>query len=343
MRCTHMPRKVAFLGLLLLILAVPTLQGKDLAALENEIRVIIAEYHGEVGVAIEHIESGRSLSINGNTDFPLASVYKIPVMVEVFRQASEKELSLSSRITLRPEMYHPWGRVISHFEPGLRPTVRDLMYWMMVVSDNLATDILLEKVGIKMVNRTLHELDLDEIRVDRPVKRLLLDYYFGPSAEQYYGLTGKALDPLTPRFRRIMQQRLKQARVHGPLAEPVVKYNKDARDTGSPLHINALLVKIFEGEVVSKAASEEMIAIMLDCRTGEKKIKGLLPPGTAVAHKTGGWPTSNNDAGIIFLPEGRGHLAVTVLNNNMNEDYPASEEMIARIARVAYDFFVERR
>ena len=67
----------------------------------------------------------------------------------------------------------------------------------------------------------------------------------------------------------------------------------------------------------------------------------MLPSGTPVAHKTGGWPTSNNNAGIIYLPDGKGHLAVTVLDTNMNEDFAVSSKMIARIARAGYDFFVK--
>ncbi len=329
-------------ALLLPALATSARQDQDLAPLKTEIQKIIAEYHGEVGVAIEHVETGRGFAINGHKRFPLASVYKVPIMVEVFRQAAEGKFSLRDRITVGPESYHPWGRVIPRFEPGLNPTVRDLVYWMMVESDNVATDILLKKAGAENVNATLRKLGLDEIRVDRLTRVMILDYY-GFSGDKYYKLTGEELKPIYRQSLAIVRDRLEVARAHGPLPEAVVKYDQDPRDTGSPLHINALMVKIFKGEVVSKKACQEMIEIMLDCRTGETKIKGLLPPGTPVAHKTGGWPTSNNDAGIIFLPNNKGHLAVTVLDTDMNEDLPVSAKMIARIARAAYDFFVGKR
>lgn len=319
---------------------VPTaLRGQDLSALETKVKNIIADYHGEVGVAVEHIESGRRFAINGHTRYPLASVYKTPIMVEVFRQAKEGRFSLEDRITVTPEMYHPWGPVMSYFQPGLQPTVRDLVFWMMVESDNLATEILLEKVGAENVRATLKRMGLNEVSVDRSTKVLILDYY-GYPGEANYKMSNEELQAMMGQFDKLTLEREELARRHGPLPDPVTKYNADPRDTGSPLQINELFIKIFRGEVVSREASREMIDIMLECRTGDARIKGMLPPGTPVAHKTGGWPTSNNNAGIIYLPDEKGHLAVTVLDNNMNETFDVSSKMIARIARAAYDFFV---
>jgi beta-lactamase class A len=334
-------RRARFSALLLLLtwLVPCTASGQDTARLKTEIEKIISEYHGDVGVSVQQIESGRGFSINGNKRFHLASVYKLGIMVEVFHQVAEGRFSLHDRITLRPEMYNPWGQVMSHFEPGLSPTVHDLVYWMMVVSDNMATDILLQKVHAENVNAYLRQLGLNEFSVDRSTKVIILDY-LGFSSEKYYHLTGDALKRLEKQSDEIDRQRAEIARVHGPLPEALIKFDQDPRDTGSPVDINQLLLKIFKGEVVSKEASQEMINIMLDDRTGDERLKGQLPPGTPVAQKTGGLPTSNNSGGIIYLPAGKGHLAVTVLSNNMNEVLSVSSTMIARIAKSAYDFFV---
>jgi beta-lactamase class A len=325
---------------LLLTWLVPcTLSGQDIAPLKADIEKIISGYHGDVGVAVQHIESGRGFSINGNKRFPLASVYKLGIMAEVFHQVAEGKFSMHDRITLRPEMYNPWGQVMSHFEPGLSPTVGDLVYWMMVESDNMATDILLQKVGAENVNAYLRQLGLKEFSVDRSTKVIILDY-LGFSSEKYYNLTGDALKLLEKQSEEIDRQRAEIARAHGPLSEAVLKFDQDPRDTGSPIDINQLLIKTFQGEVVSKEASQEMINIMLECRTGDARLKGQLPPGTPVAQKTGGLPTSNNSGGIIYLPAGKGHLAITVLDTNMNEEFSGSSNMIARTARAAYDFFI---
>ncbi len=323
----------------------PALSAQDVPDLRATVLKIVGEYQGVVGVAVHHIESGRGFSINGHRRFPLASIYKLPMMVEAFRQAATGRFALSDRLTIGPESYHPWGTIMSQFEMGLQPTVRDVLFWMIVETDNLATDLILAQVGADSVRATLHRLGLDEISVDRPAKNLILDY-FGFSADRYYQMKGPALDELSERIGRMLTDQLEAARLHRPLPERVLQYDRDPRDSGSPVQINQLFVRIFNGEVVSPAASAEMLKILLQTRTGDvgwiagAKLKGLLPPGTPVAHKTGDWPTSNNDAGIIYLPDGKGHLAVTVLDTDMNEDFPASAKMIARVARAAYDFFV---
>lgn len=309
--------------------------------LEARVRDIIGDYQGEVGVAVEHLESGLSFDVNGNTPYPLASVYKVPMMVELYRQVEAGERSLDRRVAISEEQWHPWGPILSPFALGIEPTTGDLLFWMMVQSDNLATDVLLGQIGIENVDATLDRMGFDAIRVDRPTEQLFLDYY---------GLTGPEWsDPGPEQLRaadsigvRILAERERKAAVHGSFRESIARYNADPQDTGSPLQVNRLLIEIFRGEVVSPAASREMIEIMLQCRTGEDRLKGRLPPETRVAHKTGGWPTSLNDAGIIYLPGDAGHVAVTVLDNNMNEPRDRTADMIARIAREVYDFFVQR-
>jgi beta-lactamase class A len=324
------------IGLLLGAAAPMAAQQADLPELERNVRSIIAEYAGDVGVAIEHVESGRGFDINGHKRYPLASVYKLPMLVELFRQAEQGTLSLDDRIRITRENYQPWGPVMSRFDLGLEPTLRDLAYWMVVQTDNLATDLILERVGPANVRATLRRMGLDEISVDRSTKVLIFDYY-GFGSESNYRLTGDTLLVLNRVFGRIHAQRDSIAKNRGPISDPVKQYSADPRDTGSPLQVNQLLVRLVRGEVVSKAASDRMIAIMLDTQTGPGKIPGLLPRGTPVAHKTGDWPTSNNDAGIIFLPGNRGHLAVTVLDVDMRDQMDATTRMIARIARAAYD------
>jgi beta-lactamase class A len=231
------------------------------------------------------------------------------------------------------------------FDIGIQPTVRDLIFWMIVQTDNLATDLMLEKVGAANVRARLRSLGLDEFSVDRNSRDLILQYY-GTAELIPKKLTREEYRTVTATFPKIARERLAIARVHGPIPEAVQVYLRDPRDTGSPLHLNMFLVKMFRGELVSPAASRQMLEIMLETRTGRAgwaagaKLVGLLPAGTPVAHKTGDWPTANSDVGIIFLPDDRGHVAISVLTTNMNEDPAVSGHMIARIARAVYDFFV---
>jgi beta-lactamase class A len=97
---------------------------------------------------------------------------------------------------------------------------------------------------------------------------------------------------------------------------------------------------IFKGKVVSEQASRQMIDIMLQTRFAPDLIPALLPRGTPVARKAGTLPTSLNETGIIYLPENKGHLIVTVMHNNMRETRETAARFIAGVARAAYDHFV---
>ena len=80
---------------------------------------------------------------------------------------------------------------------------------------------------------------------------------------------------------------------------------------------------------------------MVRCETGKGRLKGRLPAGTRVAHKTGTLrPSVINDAGVIRLSGRAGHLAVAVLIKESKKDLSTQERTIAEIARVLYDHFV---
>jgi beta-lactamase class A len=76
------------------------------------------------------------------------------------------------------------------------------------------------------------------------------------------------------------------------------------------------------------------------CQTGKSRIKGMLPQGTGVAHKTGSLGGVANDIGFITLPGDAGHVAISVFTKASNRPEEAAEKAIAEIARTVYDYFV---
>lgn len=87
---------------------------------------------------------------------------------------------------------------------------------------------------------------------------------------------------------------------------------------------------------------------MVESTTGANKIKGLLPPGTTAAHKSGlsftndqGVTAASNDIGIVRLPNGK-HFAIAVFVSGSKEDETTNEQIIAEIARAAWDYFSAR-
>jgi beta-lactamase class A len=103
-----------------------------------------------------------------------------------------------------------------------------------------------------------------------------------------------------------------------------------------------LLARLFRGELLSKAGTARMIEMLKSTTTGPQRLKGLLPPGTVVAHKTGTTgvikklAAGTNDCGVIYLPD-RTQLAISVYVKGSTRDESTRERVIARIARAAYD------
>ena len=101
-----------------------------------------------------------------------------------------------------------------------------------------------------------------------------------------------------------------------------------------------LLTKLWKGELLNKEHTAYLLAIMYRCRTGMARIKGMLPPGTPVAHKTGTFPGTTNDVGIVDLPDGT-HMAIAIyIKKSVKVEGPDLEGTVAQIARAAYDAFL---
>jgi beta-lactamase class A len=110
-----------------------------------------------------------------------------------------------------------------------------------------------------------------------------------------------------------------------------------------PLAMLQLLKILYEGKSLSIASNTFLLKMLRAASTGPGRIKGLLPSGTEVAHKTGtgpvneqGMTAATNDAGIITLSNGN-HLAVVVFINDAFANDPTLEATIAKISKAAYD------
>jgi beta-lactamase class A len=114
----------------------------------------------------------------------------------------------------------------------------------------------------------------------------------------------------------------------------------------SPAAANDLLRLLHEGRPLSESNRALLLGWMTETPTGLKRLKGLLPAGTVVAHKTGtsgtfdGLTRATNDVGLITLPGGK-HLAVSVFVSDSKADERTREEVIAKIARVVWDEFTK--
>jgi beta-lactamase class A len=124
---------------------------------------------GTVGVSLA-TSSGERFAHHGDRRFRAASIVKIPVMVELFRQVERGERSLTQRYVLRDEDRAPGTGVLLHLHPGLELTLEDLVYLMISTSDNTATNVLIELVGMGNINRTMRDLGMTRSTLGRLMK-----------------------------------------------------------------------------------------------------------------------------------------------------------------------------
>jgi len=304
--------------------------GSRLERLRRRIEDIISGAEGEVGVALKHIESGQSLAINAETPFPMASTFKLPLLIEVMAQVKAKNFSLDDEVSVQKSDQHLGSGILSSLTaPGIRLSIRNLVNLMMMVSDNSATDILLAKVGRENVNKRLKEYGIMGISVNRSCQELIMDW-MGIDDQEYRELT---LEQIEAESRKGLWRSLEQRR------ESRRKFILDPRDQSTPAAMTLLLEKIYRKEILDAESCELIMSIMSRCQTGERRIRGMLPPGTPVAHKTGTIAGTFNDAGIITLPDNLGHVALTVFTKDFESEAEDVERIIAEISRLAYDFF----
>ncbi len=136
-------------------------------------------------------------------------------------------------------------------------------------------------------------------------------------------------------------QALRATLPEGAQREAAKAFYNDRRDSATPRGMARLLQTIWQRKALSATNSDLLLDIMLRCETGANRIKGLLPPGTNVMHKTGTLGIGvANDVGIIQLPENAGNVVVAVFVKESSKDAAEQERTIAQIARAAYDYFL---
>lgn len=300
-------------------------------ALERGLQRLAPLSGGVMGVGVVHLESGRSGFLNADEPFPMASTYKIPIAIELLHRVDEGKLDLSQMVTVERRDYSPGSGILTDLfrEPGLALSIRNLLEIMLLVSDNTATDLLLRHAGGgETVTARMKKLGIEGIRVDRTTLHLIADW--------------KGLSPVPGEAERDPAK-------YGEFLESVPKeksveaeraFYDDVRDTATPRAMTALLEKIWKREALSPESSDLLLDIMKRCRTGGGRLKGILPEGTEVAHKTGTIGKTLNDVGIITLPDGAGHVAVAAFVKKSDLSEEKRERAIAEAARTAHDYFL---
>ena len=264
----------------------------------------------------------------------MASVYKLPIALQLLRKVDRGELRLSDPVILSENGFRPGYspiRELANNKP-VTLTVERLVELMLGESDNSASDALLRLAGgPAAVTERMRALGVAGIDVSRPEGQLILNHRGVRELPPESEWTMALLDSLSAKVTSA-EQKLAAA-----------TYANDPRDTSTPDAMADLLTRIHRRDVLEPASMERVLQIMTATPTGPARLKGLLPIGTVVAHKTGTMGGTTNDVGIVTLPDGAGHLAIAIFIKSSIKEVPERERAIAEIARTVYDFFVLNR
>jgi beta-lactamase class A len=128
---------------------------------------------GVLGVAILDLSSGQKFLLHSDDVFPQASSIKVAVLAELYRQAQAGKLKLTDLYTVQATDLVPDSTIMGGLTPGVtRITLRDLATMMIAVSDNSATNVLIDRVGMENVNALMDSLGLAHTRLRRKMMDL---------------------------------------------------------------------------------------------------------------------------------------------------------------------------
>ena len=306
-----------------------------------------------MAVCLARVGEHPVVEIDADEMVPLASVFKLGVLVELFRRVDARAISLDARVTVRPEDFSPEDDILIALDPGLRPTIRDLATLMIIVSDNTATDILFKRLGLRRINETLRNLGLratDIFCTNREWYLLLLGY-----SPRYRGTDAAALRrrweslDAEGRFaemewlwrhgrnvsRETLLRRIRQQQALGVYRPRAWRLWEEATDNhGTAGDVVRLLDSIARSKAASKRSCADMVRI-LELQQYHRLSLGL-PPGTRVANKTGSISGVRNDAGIIFPRRRPPFIAACLARDLTSRQEREAPAAMARVARAAW-------
>lgn len=267
-------------------------------AAEDPFRSIASGFDGTVGAAALHVPSGRRVALRGAETFPMASVCKVPIAMQMLALVQEGKYTLEQPIDIPGEdVVKSVSPIAEEWDRRKKWPLAQMIELMIAKSDNTAVQTFFRLGGGgEAITGRLRGWGITGVRVDRDERTT--------GAEQ----------------------------ARNPAAFP-----NDPRDSGTPDGTVDMIHKALYGRILRDDLRKFLRASMEKTRTGAGRIPALLPKGVVVARKTGTMGGSANDAGAIRLPNG-GEVIVALYTKASKRDLPERERVIAQLAKAAYDW-----
>ena len=291
-------------------------------SLLESIQKLAEDFNGELGVSVKHLNTGENASHNGDLVFPTASVFKIPVIVEFYRQVDAGKISLEKQIVLSDRDKVPGSGILKELSEGMPVTYKDLLSLMMIVSDNTATDLIAEIVGFENINTTMKELGLKNTMVTKYCRQILFDLV---------GVNNLEIEKMTL---DVFKNAAENNDYVGSWSLGV-----ENNDVSTPDEMTHLIELIATEKAASRESCQAILDIMSKCQTGAYRIPKYLPQKKVLLQrKTGSLPGIRNDVGVITIKETGERYALTCFTKNAQDIYKA-EEAIAKVSQAVYEHF----
>jgi beta-lactamase class A len=253
-----------------------------------------------VGAAFALVETWEFVAVEGDRHFPMRSASSLPIAMTVLHNVDIGGLNLEQKVKVEPKDFVASYKdgIRKQYPQGTELSIRDLLRFLVSEGDGTAGDVLLHLIGgPEQATKYLRELAVEDM--------VVTDY---------------ELD----------------------LVKDPELTKKNWTSAEAAVNLLKLLQGGREGQALSPTSSALLLELMTNSLPEPKRIKGLLPVGTVVAHMTGTGSSENvmtgatSDVGLITLPDGS-HLAVAIFLSDIRANKPTRENVIARIARAAWD------
>jgi beta-lactamase class A len=264
----------------------------------------------KIGVYVQDLDTGASASYQAGQRWYLASMVKVPVAVAVLRGVERGQYTLDTTLTLRASDYVDGAGGTNSRPVGAVLSVRYLLEQMIVYSDNTASDMLIDLVGVSEVNALVSSLVPDGIqRITGlgEIRRIL----YGSLVPRADKLSGQDLILLNRE--RVDADRLAllarmvdtpRALFQLPTLDAAYKtYYASGLNSGRLDAFGELLGMLAEGQLLTPEYTGFLLRLMEKVATGTHRIKAGLPPDARFAHKTGTQRRRTCDAGLVRVPD----------------------------------------
>ena len=235
---------------------------------DERVKPIVGEFKGKVSLFAKNLDSGETYALNPDERVRTASTIKIAVMIEAFARVAEGKAKWTDEVVLTKEKKVSGSGILAELSDGLKLTLRDAVNLMMILSDNTATNLVLDVLSTDAVNARMESLGFKQIKINRKV---------GSGGESTAGK-----DPENKKY---------------------------GLGFATPREMVLVMEKLERGEIISPAASKEMIDLMK--REQGRNAIGRSLWSVPMASKYGALDRLRSAVGILYTKKGRIAMAIS--------------------------------